>query len=249
MASSSTRKASLKASRLAVVGLVLALLLPLTVFVAIAGLKSGLLPIETAYDLLTIAVGFYLAGLGTFGAILALIGVVRAFRSSWLIGLAAILIAAVSVTLLVREISAGMAYALNNKADPTFNASAGVSTDMTDQIGFSSRILAEREADGTGPVVPAVGANSCEIAALPTQTAPGVAGYALQEAGFEIRDIGINRANGVHTSFWFDRTYDAAIRIRPGRTDVRVAPRDGARDHGTSCRLAQKILTALQPSR
>jgi hypothetical protein len=249
MASSPTRKASSKPSRLAVIGLVLALLLPLTVFVAIAGLKSGLLPIETAYDLLTIGVGFYLAGLGAFGAILALIGVVRAFRSSWLIGLAAILIAAVSVTLLVREINAGMAYALNNKADPTFNARAGVSTDTTDQIGFSSRILAEREADGIDPVVPPAGANSCEIAALPSQTAPGAAGYALQEAGFEIRDIGVNRANGVHTSFWFDRTYDAAIRIRPGRTDVRVAPRDGARDHGTSCKLAQKILTGLQPRR
>ena len=86
-------------------------------------------------------------------------------------------------------------------------------------------------------------------AAATGQSAPGAAGYALREAGFTIRDLGVNRGSGVYTSPWFDRTYDAAIRIRPGRTDVRVAPRDGAHDHGTSCRLATRILSELQPSR
>ena len=249
MASSSTRKASPKASRLAVVGLVLALLSPLTVFVAIAGLKAGLLPIETAYDALTMQVGFYLAGLGVVGAILALIGTAMAFRSSWPIALAAVVLTAATGALFVREIGSAAGYGISNKVNPDFRPGAGVSTDSADQIGFSARILAERRSDGADPLVANVGPNGCEIAALPTQSAPSVAGYALREAGFEIRDIGVNRANGVHVSTWFDRTYDAAIRIRPGSTDVRVAPRDGVRDHGTSCRLAQKILTELQPSR
>ena len=241
MASSSTRKASFKPSRLAVVGLVLVLLAPLTVFVAIAGLKAGLLSIETAYDLLTMRAGLYLAGLGVLGAIVALTGAVKSFRRSWLIAAAAVVISVATVVLFVREGSA-------LSGDQQYGA-GGVSTDSADPIGFSARIMAERQADGVDPSATDFGPNGCEVAHLPTQSAPGVAGYALQEAGFEIRDIGVNRANGVHTSFWFDRTYDAAIRIRPGRTDVRVAPRDGARDHGTSCRLARKILTGLQPSR
>ncbi|WGM48461.1 hypothetical protein KOAAANKH_03362 [Brevundimonas sp. NIBR10] len=241
MASSSTRKASSKPSRLAVIGLVLVLLSPLTVLVAIAGLKAGVFDINLAYDTITMQAGLYLAGLGVLGAILALVGAVRAFRTSWLIAVAAIVLSAATVVLFVREGSAV-------SGDQQYGA-GGVSTDSDDPIGFSARIMAERQADVADPSANDFGPNGCQIAYLPTQTAPGVAGYALQEAGFEIRDIGINRANGVHTSFWFDRTYDAAIRIRPGRTDVRVAPRDGARDHGTSCRLAQKILTALQPSR
>jgi len=248
MASSSTRKISPKVSRLALIGLILSLLSPLTMFFAIAGLKVGVLPIETAYDG-ALGVAFYLAGFGVLGAVLALIGALRSFRSSSMIALAAVLISAASTTLILREMGEALGYALNNKADPTFDARAGVSTNALDQIGFSLRILNERKADGADPLVPGVGPNGCEIASLPTQTAPGVAGYALREAGFEIRDLGVNRASGVYVTFWFDRTYDAAIRIRPGRTDVRVAPRDGSRDHGTSCRLAKEILTGLQPSR
>ena len=239
MANSSTRKASPKVSRLAVVGLVLALLSPLTVFIAIAGLKAGFLPIETAYDVLTMQVGFYLAGLGLVGVILALVGAARVFRSSWLIALAAVVLSAMTASLFLSEVSARNA---------NVQTHGGVSTDAVDQVGFSPRIMAERQADGADALVTGVGSNGCEISYLPTQSAPGAAGYALREAGFEILDLGINRANGVHVSTWFDRTYDAAIRIRPGRTDVRVAPRDGARDHGTSCRLAKEILTALQPS-
>lgn len=225
------------------------LLSPLTVFVAIAGLKAGLFPIETAYDLLTMQVGFYLAGLGLVGVILALIGAARAFRSSWLIAAAAVLISTVSVTLFMQEMNEALSYALNNKADPTFNPRAGVSTNPGDQLGFSASVMAERQADGADTLAPGVGLNGCAIANLPTQVAPGVAGYALREAGFTIRDLGVNRGSGVHTSPFFDRTYDAVIRIRPGLTDVRVAPRDGAHDHGTSCRLATRILSELQPSR
>lgn len=234
------------ASRWPWIGLILTLLSPLTVFVALAGLKTGLWPIETAYDTLTMQAGLYLAGLGVLGAIIALIGGATAFRRSWLIAVAAVVVSVVTVWLFVREVRTHSEVLLN-KADPDYRAGAGVSTDAADPVGFSTGVMAERRAAGAAPLESGVGPNGCEIAHLPTQSAPGAAGYALQEASFVIRDLGVNRANGVYTSVWFDRTYDAAVRIRPGRTDVRVTPRDAFHDSGTSCRLAKRILAELQP--
>ncbi|CAN5116323.1 hypothetical protein BH10PSE1_BH10PSE1_32370 [soil metagenome] len=236
------------ASRWTWVGLILTLLAPLTVLVAIVGLKAGLIPIEIAYDTMTMLIGLGLAGLGVLGAILALIGGAMAFRQSWLIAVVAVVISVATVSLFVREIQAHNGV-LTSKADPSYKPGAGVSTDAVDQVGFSTSIMAERKTNGAASLVSGVGPNGCDIAHLPMQSAPGAAGYALQEAGFDIRDLGVNRANGVYTTTWFDRTYDAAIRIRPGRTDIRVAPRDGAHDGGTSCRLAKRILLELQPAR
>jgi hypothetical protein len=230
------------------IGLILTLLSPLTVFVAVAGLKAGLWPIGVAYDTLTLQVGAWLALLGILGVIVTIVSGAMAFRQSWLVMIVAAAVSAGTVSLYLLQMR-GVSDVLANKADPAFRPGAGVSTDPVDQVGFSTRVMAERLAEGADPLVVDVGHNGCAISSVSTQTAPGVAGYALQEAGFEIRDLGVNRANGVHVSVWFDRTYDAAIRIRPGRTDLRVTPRDGLRDGGTSCRLAKTILSALQPSR
>lgn len=230
------------------IGLGLALLSPLAVFVALAGLKMGAWPITVAYDTLTMQVAAGLAVLGVLGVLIALISGVRSFRHSGLIALLAVVVSCATVSLFwmhIQASSGGIAF----KTDPTYKPGAGVSTDPVDEVGFSSTVMAERRAGNADPLVSGVGPNGCKIAFLPTQSAPGPAGYALQQAGFDIRDLGVNRANGVHVSLWFDRTYDAAIRIRPGRTDVRVAPRDGAHDFGTSCRLAERILTELQPRR
>lgn len=228
------------------IGLILTLLSPLTVFVAIVGLKTGLWPIDVAYDTLTMLVGLGLAGLGIVGALIAIVSGALSLRRSWLIALAALAVSVGTVTLYLREIRT-YGPAIVNKADPAYRPGAGVSTDPVDQVGFSAGVMADRSASGADPLVSDIGPNGCEIAPIPRQSAPGAAGYVLQQAGFDIRDLGINRANGVKVSLWFDRTYDAAIRIRPGRTDVRVTPRDGRHDGGTSCRLAKRILSELQP--
>jgi|GEM_PF-152089 len=249
MASSTKRRTpSTTAPRWPWIGLVLTLLSPLVVFVAIAGLKAGLLSIETAFDVLTMRVALGLAVVGVIGAVVALISGAVSFRRSWLPMAAAVLISAVTVVAFVHEIQT-YSGAITNKADPDYRPGAGVSTDPADPLGFSASIMAQRRSDGADPLVSDVGPNGCEVTHLPSQSAPGAAAYALQAAGFTIRDLGINRANGVYVTTWFDRTYDATIRIRPGRTDVRVTPRDGARDGGTSCRLAKRILLELQPSR
>ena len=43
------------------------------------------------------------------------------------------------------------------------------------------------------------------------------------------------------------RTWDEDdVRIRPGRTDIRVAARDSRPDGGATCRLMNRIVTALE---
>ena len=69
-------------------------------------------------------------------------------------------------------------------------------------------------------------------------------GYKL--AGFDVLGSGVGRADGVRTGFWFGFQYDAVVRIRPGRTDVRVTAREDRPDGGEACRLAQAILAEIQ---
>ena len=49
----------------------------------------------------------------------------------------------------------------------------------------------------------------------------------------------------------FDRqmTRDDDLRIRPGRTDIRVAARNSRPDGGATCRLAAKITRNLEAGR
>ena len=54
---------------------------------------------------------------------------------------------------------------------------------------------------------------------------------------------------GVHEGAWFGFPYDAVVRIRPGRTDVRVVARDPRPDGGATCRLTAKIVANLEAQR
>src|SRR5690606_33657780 len=91
------------------------------------------------------------------------------------------------------------------------------------------------------------GEAACAVEAYPSQSAPGAAGYALREAGFTIGSLGVGRAVGTKSGVWFGSQWDAVVRIRPGRSDIRVAARDPAQDRGEACRLAQRIAEGLKP--
>ncbi|MEG0819028.1 MAG: hypothetical protein RSG56_06245 [Brevundimonas sp.] len=69
----------------------------------------------------------------------------------------------------------------------------------------------------------------------------------MSAGGFTVRGAAPFRADGAKEGFWFGLTHDAAIRIRPGRTDVRVAQREGVRVGDEACRLARAITAGLQP--
>lgn len=82
--------------------------------------------------------------------------------------------------------------------------------------------------------------------AVLSQVAPDRATDALQAAGFSVTESQLFRARGVRDGFWFGMGHEAVIRIRPGRTDVRVVARYDRADGGETCRIANQILAGLQ---
>lgn len=119
-----------------------------------------------------------------------------------------------------------------------------VSTDLAEIPGFGDL----RAASAGGPTSAVVGIDDCPGAQpAMTQAAPETAVWALQESGFSLqRGPSVSRAAGTHRGFWFGAMHDAVIRIRPGRTDIRVASRDGRPHGGEACRLVTTISEALR---
>lgn len=224
--------------RLAWLGAALALAAPVVVLLASLALKFGLIPLATAFDLVTLKIAWPLSWLGAAGALLALWAWRGSGRGGWLPALVGMIAAVATIALFVVHFQrAGAATATPN-----------VLTNVEDPPAFSEAVMAARRRYGAVPIDHWEGApGSCEgLAAHPGQVAPGVAGYALREAGFEIGALGVGRAAGVRSGLWFGRTWDAAIRIRPGRTDVRVTSRDDRPgDEGEACRLAKAIVARL----
>lgn len=221
------------AARGALICLLVALAAPLLIFAAAVGVRMGHWDWRFGLDLLTLKLGLGLAGMGVLAALVSLIFAARAPKSAGLIALAAVLIAAGTAAGFARHFS-GLSGGFHGD----------VSSDPGDPPAFGGALAVERGRATAGGVAPA---GACVLAPVTSQAAPGAAGYALQQAGFEIRSLSVGRADGVRTSFWFGLTHDAVIRIRPGRTDVRVAARQARDDGGEACRLARRILAELQP--
>ncbi|GAA0638089.1 DUF1499 domain-containing protein [Brevundimonas lenta] len=207
---------------------VLAVAAPLLVLVAALGVRTGLWPVELGYDLLTLQVAWWLSFVGVGAGVLAVILALRDFRRLGLLALVALVIGAGTLGVFVWQKG-------RLAAGPVEN----VSTDLTEVPGFGDL----RSDDGQGP---AVGIEACPGARpAMTQIAPESAAWALQEAGFALRKTGVSRADGSRDTFWFGFTHDAVIRIRPGRTDIRVAARDDRPHGGEACRLVTRISEAL----
>ena len=219
--------------------LALTLLAPAVVFVAVAGIEIGLWDWTVGYSLLAMRVGLAFAALG---AVAALGGVIvalgeRKARPFALVGLLAGAATAVIYGLHIASYGVPIAGGGAIVAD--------VTTNPTDPPAFS-RSLADQRAAAGAPTLTDGAFGACEASTAPTQVAPSVAAYALQQAGFEVLGSGVGRADGTRTGFWFGFRHDAVIRIRPGQTDVRVAAREARPDGGEACRLLQKIVSNLQ---
>jgi hypothetical protein len=105
------------------------------------------------------------------------------------------------------------------------------------------RRLAALHPDASG----VTGTETCPVAhSIPTQVVAQQAVSALVDAGFPVVRAATFEVEGVHEGAWFGFAYDAVIRIRPGRTDIRVAARDSRPDGGATCRLMGKIVAALE---
>jgi hypothetical protein len=210
----------------------LALAAPLLVFVAALGARTGQWSYAFGHDLLAMRVGPGLAGLGALAALALLIMALRRRATLWL-ALAAVAVSAATIGVYAGQ-ARGAASAPPND----------ISTDRAEIPGFGELDARRGRA---GPLRTA-GVEACPGAApAMTQVAPESAVWALQESGFSLQGrASVGRTAGSRRGFWFGTVHDAVIRIRPGRTDVRVAARDGRRDGGEACRLASRISAALR---
>ncbi len=207
----------------------LAVAAPLLVLVAAMLVRTGLAPIETGYDLLTLKIAWWLSFVAAAAGVLAAVLALRDLRRLGLIAAIALVAGLGTLGAFVWQ-----------KGRLASGVGENVSTDLADVPGFGT----VRSDAGGGPVV---GGAACPGAQpVMTQIAPESAAWALQEAGFVLRRTGVARADGSRDGFWFGFTHDAVIRIRPGRTDIRVAARDGRPHGGEACRLASRISELLR---
>lgn len=211
--------------------LVLACVAPVLVLVSAMGVRTGLLSAETGYDLLTLQAAWWLSFVGAAAGLLAVVLSLKAFRRQGVVALAALVIGCGTPGGFIWQ-----------KARLGSGPGENVSTDLNEVPGFGRL----RSDAGGGP---AVGIEACPGARpLMKQVAPQVAGWALQEAGFTVLGSGVGRADGEREGFWFGFGHDALIRIRPGRTDIRVSARDDRPHGGEACRLATRVSELLHSS-
>jgi hypothetical protein len=218
-------------------GLIIVALAPLTAFAALLGYKFNLWTLDVGLDLLTLKAALGLAILGVAGAVYAAAAGVAERRYAGSLGLAAVLLSAATLA------SFGWHFALEREA----RGGGDVSTNAADSPYFSEAIMADRTLHRAAPVPVNVGAGGCDVTFIPNQVAPGVAAYGLDKAGFDVPGLGVGGGSGSLITFWYNRSYDAVVRIRPGRTDVRVTARDLRHDRGEACRLARRIAAGMTP--
>jgi len=208
---------------------------PILVLIAVFGTRFGLWGAEFGLGVLTLKIGRILAFAGLAAALVAVIIALKDMRRGGLYAAVSLVVAGATVALfLVQE---------RRFAVPADN---DVTSDVAEAPAFSRAVLAMRGGQGTA------GGGGASVAcpglvSVPRQVAPETAAAALSAAGFTVRGAAPFRADGAQEGFWFGLTYDAAIRIRPGRTDVRVAQREGVKVGDEACRLARTVVMGLTP--
>lgn len=207
---------------------------PLLVLVAVFGTRLGLWSAGFGLELLTLKIGRILAFAGLTAALVAVIIALKDVRRRGLYAVVSLVVASATVGLfLIQE---------RRFAVPADN---DVTTDAAEAPAFSRAVVAMRGGQASGQGGASVACPG--LVSVPRQVAPETAAAALSAAGFTVRGAAPFRADGAKEGFWFGLTHDAAIRIRPGRTDVRVAQREGVRVGDEACRLARAIVDGLQP--
>jgi hypothetical protein len=204
---------------------------PLVLIVAaVAATRFGGLDVATAHDLLTWTVARGLAWVGLAAAVTAAVLALRDLKGRGLYAAAALVLAGVTVAGFERQ-----------AAQFRRDTPRDVSSNPAEPPAFSRLAAFHR-----GPAPTA--AEACPAArSIPTQVLAQQAASALVDAGFPVVRASTFEVEGVHEGAWFGFAHDAVVRIRPGRTDIRVAARDRTRpDGGATCRLAAELAAALE---
>lgn len=200
----------------------LAVAAPLITFAAVLLERNGLVSPGFGLDVLTLQIAQVVAFAALGFAALSLVRSLSDFRRLGLISIA------------VLVVTAGIVGAFRWQASSIgVRGPLDVSTDLTEAPAVPGAV---------GPPVTCAG-----MVAVPSQVTAGQATAALHAAGFAITEAQLFRSRGVRDGFWFGMEHEAVIRIRPGRTDVRVVARYDRADGGETCRIANQILAGLQP--
>lgn len=204
---------------------------PALFLAAALGTRAGFWGVDVGYDLLTQRVAVGLSMVGALAAIAAIVLAARS-RGVWALAIAGGVIA--SVTL------GGFGWHMSRIARADVE---DVSTDLGEIPGFGP-LTARRGQDGPSSTV---SAERCSGAlSVATQALPEAVVYVLQREGFAVERAGVTGVYGSRQGFWFGFTNDVAVRIRPGRTDIRVAARDVRPHGGEACRLLTRIADDLR---
>lgn len=200
----------------------LTVLAPLIAFAAVLLTRNGIVPLAFGLDVLTLMVAWTVSVVALVFALVSLLLSLPQFRR---LGLISVAIVAVSAAICAAFFVQGRAIGVGGPLD--------VSTDLAEPPAI---------AGVTGAPVACPG-----VAAVMRQVAPAEATAALQGAGFSITESQLFRSRGVRDGFWFGMGHEAHVRIRPGRTDVRVAARYDHTDGGQTCRVLKAVVDGLQP--
>ena len=195
---------------------------------AIAATRFGGVDLSVSYDLLTWTVARILAWLGLAGALAAAVLALRDPKGRGLYALAALVLAGATV--------GGFLWRQGQDAAPN---PRDVTTNVDEPPAFSRTT---RHGGSTPRTCP-------DLSAIPTQVLAQQATSALVDAGFVVTRATTFQVEAVHAGAWFGFITDAVVRIRPGRTDIRVAARDTRPDGGATCRLAARIARNLEAER
>ncbi|WAC58447.1 DUF1499 domain-containing protein [Brevundimonas sp. SL130] len=200
------------------------------VVAAMAATLFGGVDRAITYDLLTWTVARGLAWVGCVVALIVAVLTLRDLGRHWIYAAIAIVLAGATLGVFLYQ---GL-----RLAEPT---PRDISTHVAEPPAY------RRLADLHPGVSAVTGPETCPAArSIPTQVLAQQAVSALVDAGFPVVRAATFEVEGVHEGAWFGFAYDAVIRIRPGRTDIRVAARDPRPDGGATCRLMGKIVAALE---
>jgi hypothetical protein len=203
------------------VSIALAVAAPVITFAAVLLVRGGAVSLGFGLDVLTLQVAQVAAFAALGFATISMAASVSQFqRLGW-----------ISLAVLVATALVAGAFRWQVAAQG-IQAPLDVATDLSEPPAIAGSV---------GPAELCVGS-----AAVMTQVAPERATDALQAAGFSITESQLFRARGVREGFWFGMGHEAVIRIRPGRTDVRVVARYNRADGGETCRITRQILAGLQ---
>ena len=195
---------------------------------AIAATRFGGLDLSISYDLLTWTVARGLAWIGLAGALVAVVLALRDLKGRGVYAAIALILSGVTVGGFLWQ-------QIQLSKDTPRDVSTNVEEPPAAQLADLNR-----HSTFTDPA-------ACPAArSIPSQVLAQQASSALVDAGFPVTRATTFQVEGVHEGAWFGFAYDAVIRIRPGRTDIRVVARDARPDGGATCRLTAKIVEALE---